>query len=141
MSTDPGAPRATEERAVRACVVYERWASEERRLSGAIAAIQCPKETPRFDIEEIVLNERLSCFRVAASEVLPGCQEDNGSTRRNLEQIAAAVADCPRCSELVELIRARRYARKQYGAAKRAVRHAGKLALHDHHHEEPDDHR
>jgi hypothetical protein len=112
--------------AVRACQEYERWASEVRRLTEAIKGIVCPIEgVPAED----GLGTHLSHF-AAACDVrvdMDGPWDEAPAARRlTLEEIEPRVADCPKCSELVDLIRARRHARKQFGVAKRRVRQVGK---------------
>jgi hypothetical protein len=122
-----------ESSAVAACREYEHWASEVRRLTDAMAELRCWAES---DVEEEThWAGSESHFRTVSQErldVYDGWTEEGcTSRRRTLEEVAAhpEVAACSACSQLVELIRARRYARKRYGVAKRAVRRAGKLAL------------
>lgn len=114
------------DRAVKACSEYERWASEVKRLTDAICENVCPMESPAEP--ETHWKGAPSCFREAAD--LPVVENHLGEERRaNLDDIAERVKSCPECSALVGLIRDRRHARKRWGAAKRAVRYAGKVAL------------
>lgn len=114
--------------AVDACREYEHWAAEVRRLTDAIVASTCPKEAPEhvdedgWDVDEVA-----SCFEKAKREPVEIGRYQ--SRPPFLSEIAERVAGCPRCSELVDLIRARRHARKQWGVAKRKVRAAGKRAI------------
>jgi len=122
MSTD-SSPTAAE----RACGEYEHWASEVRRLTDAIGAVQCPREIPDDD-----WNARTSHFAEAAdvrivSGAIPG--HDMIERRLTLDEIEQRVGDCWHCRDLVTLIRARRYARKQFGIAKRRVRTVGKRVV------------
>lgn len=116
--------------AVDACREYEHWASEIPRLTDAIGAVRCPNETWVDDEHGSWLSEGESCFHAASQVTLPaGSLPDDGDRPIRLDEIANRVADCPACSELVDLIRARRHARKRWGVAKRRVRAAGKRAI------------
>jgi len=121
----------TEEKAVEAVREYEWWASEVARLTNAIKGEVCPEESPP-EAETHWFGVG-SCFSDAAQEEIVTAPADiyGPEERRklSLEEIEAEVKDCPSCTRLCELIRARRHARKRYGVAKRGVRHVGKLIL------------
>jgi len=115
--------------ALEACRAYDHWASEIRRLTAAIGDCLCPKESDESQGEEWASGgyaKYASCFRRAAEETFPGHQPDDGPTRRDLDAIAKAVADCPACSLLCTLIRDRKHARQQWGVAKRKIRVIGR---------------
>ena len=110
------------------CAEYERWAAEITRLTAAIAEEFCPKENVREDEWENVIRSGTSCFTNAKADL---CQGDFGEAEYpnqpiTLAQIEETVTDCPSCTRLVGFIRARKEAKKQYGIAKRRVRHVGK---------------
>lgn len=117
--------------AVRACGEYETWAVAIPRLRTKIGDCRCPHEVRWRGEDEPPPEEVPSCFARAASEDIPvpysPYEEPPQFRRRSLDEIAAKVADCPGCTELVRLIRARKHARQRFGVAKREVRRIGKL--------------
>lgn len=113
---------------VEACVAYEHWASEIRRLTAAISDCTCPNESGRAG-EGDGWHSVPSCFTTARTEEFPGVMPDDGPTRRNLDSIEKAVAACPACAQLCVLIRERKSARQQWGVAKRRIRVLGRRAL------------
>jgi hypothetical protein len=107
--------------AIAACRDYEHWAREIPRLTTAIGACRCPHERDAdFGIAEVP-----SCFQQAREDA----REEMYPEWPTLNDLAALVTDCTECSRLVELIRERRQARRRFGAAKRAVRRAGRALL------------
>lgn len=116
------------ERAWEACGEYETWAAAVRRLTEEIAAIQCPNES---EVEQDThWPGSPSCFSIAREQRRPESYHGDGNPPRplRLNEIEPLVADCPECSRLVKLIRARKVARQRYGVAKRKVRAVGKVA-------------
>ena len=110
-----------------ACIEYERWAAEVRRLTDAIGEGECPfQASPEAETH---YRGCPSCFREAADEIIPSREPDDGPNRRSLNMIEIKVASCESCTRLVGFIRARKHARQRYGVAKRAVRLAGKRAI------------
>ena len=100
-----------------ACVEYERWASEVRRLTDAICECDCPHEN--------AVTFELSCFSAEKEEYV--VESSIGEERPpTLDEIGERVKDCESCTHLVALIRDRMHARQRWGVAKRKVRHAGK---------------
>lgn len=105
-------------RAIAACRAYDYWAREIARLTSEIGRIACPREQWDLYADEHAPPSVESHFRASRRAV--------GARLPDLSQIAKRVADCPECSRLCVLIAERRAARKKWGAAKRAVRYAGR---------------
>jgi hypothetical protein len=118
-----------------ACRAYDHWAREIPRLTADIGACECPRAAERVAREEAAAEaehrgaiiESVSCFKSAAQEQIGHDDNEYVAVRRNLEQVAAVVQDCPECSRLCQLIAERKHARQQLGVAKRAIRRAGRL--------------
>lgn len=110
-------------RALEACRNYEYWAQETKRLTKAISEERCPDEGTTIEGEE-------SCFKKMKAELCGGDFGDTENPLRpiTLQEIGQSVTACSSCSNLVFLIQQRRAARKKFGAAKRTVRHFGKIA-------------
>lgn len=118
--------------AVEACCEYETWAAAVQRLTQQIRECGCSKADAAWAEalakDEFPADGPRSCFSVAKETAVPRRQPDD-DTRPKLNEIGPMVADCPECSRLVTLIRARKHARQRFGVAKRAIRAAGKAAL------------
>lgn len=117
----------SESRAEVACLNYDHWASEVARLTKEISGEVCPKEA-EADAAGIYGN---SCFKAQREpDLVWENHPEMGAVDRerwvSLSEVEERVADCPSCSRLCKLIRARRYARKRWGVAKRQIRHAAK---------------
>lgn len=115
------------DRAVAACVDYDRWATEIRVLTEAIGECTCPAEDQPFTHvagdDGATFRAPTSCFRRASAVRLPGGpMPDDAPRRLYLHEVAARVKDCAACTRLCELIEARRHARRQWGVAKRRIR-------------------
>ena len=125
-----------ESKGTAACVAYDHWASEVRRLTTAIGEVSCPRELPILDENgEPEAQGAPSCFQAAkedrANWVLRGHHAENEPQPPTLATLARIVADCPECSSLCALIAERKHARKQFGVAKRRVRHVGRTTKGD----------
>jgi hypothetical protein len=109
------------ERALAACIRYETLSAAITEATHEIRRTVCPYESEsEFETHS---GPTLSCYR-AACEV-----RTRGGGRLNLSEVAREVAGCAHCSQLVELVRARRHARRMLGAVKRQLCRIGKRAL------------
>lgn len=122
--------------AVRACRDFEGWTREVEELTAEIAECWCPNEPgPHRDPEWIdgevpPMDAPQSCFQRERSVVVStGAVYSEPRGPRTIDEVRAAVSDCPACSRLCDLIAERKRARMRVGVAKRLIRHAGKRAV------------
>jgi len=120
------------ERAIAACIEYNHWAREIRRLTVEIGEVECPREAAEleYDPEDPTADpDHRSHFRVEREVIVStGGAYPEPRGPRTLDEIAAAVKDCPACARLCALIAERCEARKRWGVAKRKVRAIARLA-------------
>lgn len=107
------------ETAVDLCRQYAEFAAEVDRLTDAIRMVACPNETEVLDFEDD-MSVRESCFQHARSTM---------GRYRSIHFIGSMVKDCPECSRLVELIAARRTAKRRHASVKGRIRKLGNALI------------